>query len=264
MNKVSEEQLGLARQAILHFGNLSYDRATWERLLTNPSFQPHGCLLDILGVNVSDGSREQIALDIASDLRIRFPEFTRGAAAWKRKDWSNNVVDHVLLAILESIERAIARPRLAVKTLELAYEPSEFPQTSGWMPWRLFRNRFPVSRRPGLYILAYSDGAPEQTVDPLSDKVIYIGIAEDQSTGTRLSQFENSALGKTGHSAGWTFRLELLQKYYDNNAELLRGFHNLYCSWLEVTDGKPRDIERQLIHDYRSKWGARPFLNRQD
>lgn len=255
----------VAKEAIRRFGTLSYDRAEWERLIANPRFEPAGCFLDILGFDIDESDREHIMTAVAAGLRRRFPEFSRGAKRWRDKEWTDEVIEAVLQAVIDEIEQSIAEPRLTVAFPILpSVQPELAPQESGFVPWRLFRHRAPVSSSPGLYILAHSLDAPEAKVDPLSEHVIYIGIAEDQSTGSRLLQFERSALGKTGHSAGWTLRMELLQEYFANDVTLLRAFHNIYCSWKDVLGSSPRDQERELIQKYQVKWGHRPILNRKD
>jgi hypothetical protein len=208
---------------------------------------------------------EQVMTDVVAGLRQRFPEFSKGPKRWGEKLWTDEILDAVLQVVIDRTQWSISHPRERVIVLKpLFVQPNLAPQPTGFVPWRPFKNRNPVSNEPGVYLLAYFEGNPEAIVDPLDEHVIDIGKAVDQSTGTRLRQFERSAFGKTGHSAGWTFRLELLQKYYANDVSMLRDFLNIYCSWRDVVDDNPSALETQLICEYRLKWGSRPYLNRKD
>ena len=192
-------------------------------------------------------------------LRRRFPEYTRARQAWR----DAVVIEAILATVLQAIDEYRLSTRAAVD--ERRYVPlGDVRQPSGFMPWRLFKHRAPVTRAPGIYVFAYFEGDPEPVVDPLSRNVIYIGKAT--SIASRLEHFETSAQSaEIGHSGGFSYRVQFAEMQFGSNPILLRQFHNTFCTWRIVSlkaEQGPREVEKALIAAYRNKWGNWPILNR--
>ena len=222
-----------------------------------------------MGIYCPADRRDEVSFVAAQALRDAFPQYTGSPKAWRDKQWYEADVLKIITIVEDAVRAALARRT----TFEPA--PQDVPNTpihsgkteeDGFVRWRLFRWREPVSFSPGVYLLAYFDGAPAEIAEPSSNEVIYIGLADGQSTGTRLQQFEQTALFGTGHIAGFTYRTEFVPEVFDNNFELLKRFHNTYCSWIDLAprrDELPRQLEARLLREYRAKWGRLPRLNKQ-
>ena len=258
---IAPESRTIARLVVHEFGGLSYNAAFWEKLVGDRSFCTHGCLMDILGFSGSVDDREQITFYAAQALRVAFPQFTNSRKNWLSKVWDDNVADNIIDVVFHATQLSgHGRTKDDEEVEEVVFELSAQP--NGFVPWRPFLGRTPVSSQPGVYLLAVFENRPAVDAEPLDHNVIYIGIAEGQSTGARLQQFEQTALGKTGHSGGFTFRTELVPLIYQNDLSQLRRFKNLYCSWREMPSESPRPLEEQLLRDYVGKWGQWPKLNK--
>ena len=162
-----------------------------------------------------------------------------------------------------SVRAALPLPSL--DETEPSYVPGTEPQSSGFVPWRLFRKRSPVPSQGGVYVFAHFSGLPEPVVDLMSRAVIYIGyIGHDKnrrSLNQRLIEFQRTAHGLLGHSGlGPTERS--LSRLGQPSA-----IRNTYVSWRVFQPGErptANQFEQDQIKRYSQKWGKRPFVNRRD
>lgn len=250
----------LARAAIVEFLSRGYGNHFWDDLVATLNQGPHGCVAAALGTKLPESRWPEAGFYAGRKLRHRYPN---GKAAWNARNWAAEV-DTILELIRETIEEICGVPEphypLAL------YEPRANPLANGFAGWRHFLQRAPVPRRPGVYILAQFDALPPAIVEPLASEVVYIGYTgrptRRRTLEQRLQEFEDTAFGGLGHSAGWTYRTELAKDYAG-----LRNFAGIFASWKAFADDDmvvedPDTLERRLRAEYRKQWGASPFLNR--
>lgn len=267
---MSSPQLELAKVIVREFAELSYNAASWEKLVANRNVSPYGCLIDVLGIECPEERRKEAAHAGAMALRAAFPEYTRSATNWQRKFLSDADVVRIIQVVSDSVSAKLratpsaAPPTSGAPVASPARQPAaelQLPVNFSFVDWRPFLAREPVPHCEGVYLFCYSEALPSTRVDPLDDSMIYIGITEGQTLDQRLQQFQDTALGKTGHSGGWSYRLEMFPDDYHK----LQSFFGTFVSWLEVPSGSPqtpRSIESLLLRVYRAKWGTWPKLNK--
>jgi hypothetical protein len=126
-------------------------------------------------------------------------------------------------------------------------------------PWTRWADRAAIqnSHLPGVYLLGRFAAAPRQ-VDPQAAEVVYIGEVHDNSLLSRWQQFHRAAFeGKPGHAGGLAYGGLIA----DDGADLYvaafvpegltRAMRALYI----------RYVERKLVWEYASRWGAPPLCN---
>lgn len=252
------QDISRARAIVRDCVDRGYNKCFWFDMVTAPTCTPHGCLLDCLHPPLTVNRWREAGFYAAGALRRKFPNDTR---SWNLFDWAAGL-DDVLAVVYEAVLERAMLPAPLFEEVEPQHSPSDVVQQNGFVPWRLFRRRQRVPRRPGIYVLAHFDGLPEAGASPTSEAVIYIGQSERSSVDQRLRDFEKTALGELGHSAGWTYQTE-----WATDWESLVLFRNTYVTWKAYAKGctdVPREEERALIHKYVDRFGKRPFLNRKD
>jgi hypothetical protein len=250
------------RQIVLASVARGWNNCRWLDMVADPQSTTHGCLLLHSTACVPMNRWNECGFYAAHKLRRAFP-FKR--ADWVCHDWPSDA-DRVLHVVGQVIEQCASLPQPCFRATEQDDSPLLEEQASGFMPWRLFRRRAPVPRLAGVYLIGHFKSLPEEIVDPLSANTIYIGKAGGEgirnSLQSRLADFESTAYGGTGHSAGWTYGTEFVHDW-----ESLVLFRDTYVSWramIPKRDGDPRTVELRLIGQYRKTHGDRPFLNRKD
>jgi len=255
----------LAQSIVREFVKLSYNAASWEKLISLAKLQPYGCLIDALAIECPIHRRKEVAFYAANALRRgRFQSLTRGRAEWERKIWTDEEINAVIQIVQTSVRTCLDRqePQLKVSR-SMFIPPTRSAGESGiFVPWRLFCDREPVAEAEGVYVFAYFEEEPEQVVDPTCKDVIYIGVTAGQTLRMRLRQFEDTALGGSGHSGGWSYRID----YFADDWEKLQTFHNTYVTWIVVSNGgieTPGQVEYRLKNiEYAKRWGRLPKLNK--
>lgn len=266
----TNQDLSMAIGIVQEFGKLSFNASNWEKMIGNRQLPPYGCLIDALGIECPQDRLEEVKLVGAQALRAKYPTFTKSPVAWERKEWHHEDLLEIVAIVDRVVRECLAKPSLALPVMsrespEIAIGTASATGPNGFIPWRLFRERFPVSRSPGVYLFAYFENGAAENVDPLDSQVIYIGIAEGQATGDRLDQFERTALGGLGHTGGFSYRTEFVRDVFRNDYSLLRGFHKTHCSWRDLSISSnitPRQLEQSLLQEYRLRWGSWPRLNK--
>lgn len=234
-----------------------YNKCFWLDMVAKSNCTPYGCLLDCLQPALCHDRWQEAGFYAAGALRRTFPNDPR---SWKVFDWAARV-DDVLAVVHDAVRERASLPAPLFEEIEPPYTPSDVVQQNGFVPWRLFRRRGLVPRRPGIYVLAHFDGLPEAEASPISKAVIYIGQSE-RSVDQRLRDFEETALGELGHSAGWTYQTQGATDW-----ESLVLFRNTYVAWKAYAKGctdAPREEEIELIQGFVERFGKRPFFNRKD
>jgi len=254
----------IARAIVNEFVGRPYDKGFWHDMVANPKKGPHGCLCEALATTLPTDRWKEAGYNAAQRLRELYPASLK-KRLWEQMDWSPEI-DSIISVVDEEIAKCLMAPDAVGGPAEDEYIPDLTVQESGYVPWRPFHRRAPVPASSGVYLLLYCEDVPPPVVSPLSKEVIYIGSTGDgDSEGTidrRLTEFEKTAHGKRGHSAGWTYATEFAKDY-----QSVQSFRNTYVSWREsrTTDSVgPRQREAQLIGDYVRQWGERPALNKAD
>lgn len=251
-----------AKSVVAEFLERGYGNWFWDDMVGRPQQGPVGCVLEQIQCDLPASRWLEAGFYAGRELRRRYPNDRR---SWNSRNWTAEY-DAILDAILEAVRECERRNPPTLTEAEPAWLPSSGVQSNGFVPWRPFRRRNPVPQQHGIYIVAFFEELPERDADPLSEHVIYIGYAghlrNRRTIAQRLDEFEQTALGELGHSAGWTYRTEFVRDW-----ESLMLFRNTHVTWNAYDQDKaehPREAERSLIAQFRSMWGERPFLNRKD
>jgi hypothetical protein len=222
-------------------------------------------LWDALGITIEPSSRKAAEFRTATELRRRFSELTRSPKQWQQRVWTPSEFNEIIriVEVSSSIPSEESEAQLLLEELgpSNSYTPRSGESQDGFVAWRLFRDRHPVPRSPGVYVFAILDSPPTSLPDPLDPRVIYIGTTDNQVLLVRLQQFEDTALGGIGHSGGWSYRIEV----YSHSPTRLARFHRTYVSWKSIaSDGgiSPSGYESMLLANYASAHGHLPRLNR--
>lgn len=251
--------LELAKTIVIEFGKLSYAASSWEKLVGKATLKPHGCLIDALGMDCPPGRRQEAEFYAANALRTAFPDLTRSQVNWERKQWSEADALRIIEVVQHAIRRCFEREQCEGASLAPSQLPNAIAGVDPFSPWYLFRCRPVPPSKPGVYLFAYFENQPSTLISPTDEEVVYIGQTE-ASLNVRLMQFQDTALGGSGHSGGWTYRMVLFPDDWDR----LRTFHNTYVTWhaIEPEDKlTPLQLEAALIANYVRKWGRKPQLN---
>ncbi len=154
-----------------------------------------------------------------------------------------------------------------------------------WTSWRQ-RNTIGSINRVGVYILAkYSSGEVPQSVNPIDESVVYVGMTNGGKTTSlrkRLDCFDRAAFGKgCPHAGGYTYR--------DIFGTSQRGLYVSACPvyWLEEREEVARrsrthsdspesaDVQLSIVSQviarlevclrglYVFRWGRLPKCNRE-
>ncbi len=223
-------------------------------MIKQPTLRPHGCLIDALGLDCPQDRRDEVGFSAAGALREAFPAECGSQAAWKTKRWSRAERDRII-AIVESVARSVLEAAsISRDSPATAAEPIEVC-ANGFVRWRPFLRREPVSDESGVYVFSHFADSPPHEVDVLDAAVLYIGMT-DRSLRHRLVEFENTARGGSGHSGGWTYRVEFAQ----NDFEAVTRFPGIFVSWIESSTAL--QLEGRMLEEYRQRWRQWPRLNK--
>ncbi len=251
-----------ARKVVVEFLGRGYGNFFRDDLIGTPSQGPFGCVLQYQDCGLANSRWQEAGFVVGRILRQKYPN---GKTAWNAQNWSLEI-DPILDLIAVGAARCAALPLPSLDETEPSYVPGTEPQSSGFVPWRLFRKRSPVPSQGGVYVFAHFSGLPEPVVDLMSRAVIYIGyIGHDKnrrSLNQRLIEFQQTAHGLLGHSGAWTYRTEFVPDWAS-----LQLFRNTYVSWRVFQPGErptANQFEQDQIKRYSQKWGKRPFVNRRD
>ena len=110
---------------------------------------------------------------------------------------------------------------------------------STWIRWS-DRNRLgEILEFPGVYAIALSDKDLASTPFEWSDEIIYIGMTNAKGgLKSRLQQFEDTIIGKTGHGGAERVR----HKHRDYNILVPKLFVSVSYTECDVTSNKPSDL----------------------
>jgi hypothetical protein len=158
-----------AVKIVFEFGKLSFNASNWEKMIGQRSLQPHGCLIDALGIECPHSRIEEAKFCGAQALRERYPQYTKSAVAWERKQWTDDDVREIITIVDRTVRACLERPTPSAVPVAQTNKTSDASRNcgnnSGFVPWRLFRDRAPVSGLPGVYLFAYFEEGPPMEVD---------------------------------------------------------------------------------------------------
>ena len=137
---------------------------------------------------------------------------------------------------------------------------------SKWTNWQN-RNQLDNLKYPGIYVLAFSDIDISGRLFKWKENIIYIGMTNSKGgLKSRLRQFENTIIGKTGHGGA----LRVLYKHNDYK-ELVRSLyvsvHPFECkvNSNEAQDllvmGKVAEFEYICFAEYAKRFSHLPEFN---
>ncbi len=135
-----------------------------------------------------------------------------------------------------------------------------------WTKWE-DRNKLEGLEYPGIYAIAFSDDNLINKKYFLCSEIIYFGMTNSKGgLRSRLQQFDNTIIGKTGHGGAHRVRYK-----YPNYQELVEKLYVSVCSFpCEVTSNTPKDLrimgevtkyEYKCFADYVEKYHRLPEFN---
>ena|SRR6266550_4508440 len=110
---------------------------------------------------------------------------------------------------------------------------------STWIRW-IERNQLgEMLKFPGVYAVALSDKDLTSTPFEWSEEIIYIGMTNAKGgLKSRLQQFENTIVGKTGHGGAERVRY----KHEDYNLLVSKLFVSISHTECDVKSNRPSDL----------------------
>ena len=138
---------------------------------------------------------------------------------------------------------------------------------SDWVRWPE-RNRLGETLRfPGVYAIALSNNELASSSFEWSDEIIYIGMTNAKGgLKSRLQQFENTIIGKTGHGGAE----RVMHKHRDYNLLVSKLFVSVSYTECDVISNKPSDLrlmgqvaqqEYECFAIFVEKFGRLPEFN---
>lgn len=138
----------------------------------------------------------------------------------------------------------------------------DIPDFCGWVKFDEYKT-LEGKNFPGIYLLSHFKRKPNSLPNVTSKNIVYIGETTGQTISKRLYQFKQSAfLRKNGHSGGWTYSGEFLNRKKCEGAP-----NNLFVSILPVDRPEKESkayiklIERLLIWNFFQKNKDYPICN---
>jgi len=139
-------------------------------------------------------------------------------------------------------------------------------QFSEWIKWKQ-RNKLLNISFPGVYCIAISESDLSGQMFKWIPHISYIGMTNSKGgLKSRLRQFDNTIIGKTGHGGADRFKLK-----YSNYNELIENLHVSICPFVcDVNSDNPEDLrimgkvacfEFECIADFVERYGSLPEFN---
>lgn len=111
---------------------------------------------------------------------------------------------------------------------------------SKWIKWG-HRNNLKNLKFPGVYSIAYHHENLENQEFKWINEIIYIGMTNSQKgLKSRLKQFDNTIIGKTGHGGADRVRYEF-EDYEKLTNNLYVSVQSIEC---DVTSNLPQDLRK--------------------
>lgn len=139
-------------------------------------------------------------------------------------------------------------------------------QLSNWKKWKE-RNSFENLNYPGVYCISIIDKNISNEAFFWLEEIKYIGMTNSRGgLKSRLKQFDNTIIGKTGHGGADRFRYKH-ENYLELVDKLYVAIHYFECN---VKSNKPEDLiemgnvakaEYILLADYAKRFGKLPEFN---
>jgi hypothetical protein len=138
---------------------------------------------------------------------------------------------------------------------------------STWIRWTNRKHLGAILEFPGIYAIALSDRDLTSMLFDWSDEIIYIGMTNAKGgLKSRLQQFENTIIGKTGHGGAERVR----HKHGNYNLLVSKLFVSVSHTECNVESNKPSDLrlmgaitqqEYEYFAIFAEKFGRLPEFN---